>query len=213
MRLLVGVATAALFHGVLLGMGLVLLPRQAVPASAAPVAVDVEVVPARPVPVDVPWASAPGLTPAPARSPSRRPTRPHVRGAALAVAASTPPGPGVVAVAVGHAPGGAVAPGPAGVPATVTSAQPRYRSNPAPPYPIISHRRHEEGTVLLKVAVGADGIPTAVMLERSCGHRLLDDAALDTVRRWTFEPARAAGVPIASVVIIPVRFAQSEADR
>ena len=95
----------------------------------------------------------------------------------------------------------------------MTPAQPQYRSNPAPEYPIASHRRHEEGTVLLKVAVSAAGLPTAISLERSCGHPLLDDAALETVRRWTFAPARAAGVAIASVVVIPVRFAAAQADR
>jgi len=30
------------------------------------------------------------------------------------------------------------------------------------------------------------------------------------VRRWTFEPARAAGVPVASRVQIPVRFNLAE---
>ena len=54
--------------------------------------------------------------------------------------------------------------------------------------------------------LGADGTPAAISLNRSCGHPLLDRAALDAVRRWTFEPARAAGVPVSSLVVIPVRF-------
>ena len=86
------------------------------------------------------------------------------------------------------------------------SAKPRYRSNPTPDYPIPSKRRGEEGIVLLNVQVQADGTPAAISLKRSCGHPLLDRAALDAVRRWTFEPARAAGVAVSSLAVIPVRF-------
>jgi protein TonB len=39
---------------------------------------------------------------------------------------------------------------------------------------------------------------------------MLDRAALDTVARWTFEPARAAGVPVSSTAVIPIRFSLSE---
>ena len=88
----------------------------------------------------------------------------------------------------------------------VVSAQPRYHTNPRPDYPIPSLRRREEGIVLLNVQVQANGTPAAISLNRSCGHPLLDRAALDAVRRWTFEPARAAGVPVSSLVVIPVRF-------
>jgi protein TonB len=86
------------------------------------------------------------------------------------------------------------------------SAKARFRSNPTPDYPIPSKRRREEGIVLLNVQVAVDGTPAAVSVNRSCGHPLLDRAALDAVRRWTFEPARAAGVPVSSLVVIPVRF-------
>ena len=92
----------------------------------------------------------------------------------------------------------------------MVSAQPRYHTNPRPDYPLPSLRRREEGIVLLNVQVQADGTPAAISLNRSCGHPLLDRAALDAVRRWTFEPARAAGVPVASLVVIPVRFSLAE---
>ncbi|MES1209705.1 MAG: hypothetical protein ABUS79_27545, partial [Pseudomonadota bacterium] len=65
MRLLVGVATAAVFHGLLFGVGLMLLPRAASPAPApAEVDVDVDLL-ARPEPLDRPPAVAPPSTPAP----------------------------------------------------------------------------------------------------------------------------------------------------
>jgi protein TonB len=60
------------------------------------------------------------------------------------------------------------------------------------------------------VVVEVDGLPGAVSLNRSSGYPLLDRAALDAVRQWTFEPARAAGVAVPSAVVIPVRFDLSD---
>jgi protein TonB len=64
--------------------------------------------------------------------------------------------------------------------------------------------------VLLNVVVQPNGIPAAITLNRGCGHPLLDRAALDAVHGWTFEPARAAGLPVSSLVVVPVRFSLSE---
>jgi protein TonB len=89
---------------------------------------------------------------------------------------------------------------------TIVSASPRYLSNPAPDYPLPCKRRHEEGIVLLNVIVQPDGLPAAISLDRGSGYPLLDRAALDAVRHWTFEPARAAGVPVSSLIVVPVRF-------
>lgn len=43
-------------------------------------------------------------------------------------------------------------------------------------------------------------------VERSAGHPDLDQAALEAVRRWRFEPARRSGEPVAVVVVLPVEF-------
>ncbi|HVV17217.1 MAG TPA: energy transducer TonB, partial [Polyangia bacterium] len=93
----------------------------------------------------------------------------------------------------------------------LVSATPRYRTNPPPDYPLPCRRRREEGVVLLSVVVEASGLPAAVSLSRGSGHPLLDRAALEAVRHWTFEPARAAGVAVRSSVVVPVRFSLSEA--
>jgi protein TonB len=60
--------------------------------------------------------------------------------------------------------------------------------------------------VILTVQVSAEGRPTSISLTRSSGFPLLDQAAIIGVRRWTFEPGRAAGFSIASTVQVPVRF-------
>jgi periplasmic protein TonB len=86
-------------------------------------------------------------------------------------------------------------------------AQVAYGENPAPTYPLAARRLGLEGVVLLTVMVGPDGRPLDVSVERSSGHAVLDESAVDTVRsRWRFVPARRDGAPIASRVTVPIRF-------
>ena len=89
---------------------------------------------------------------------------------------------------------------------SVTTAHPRYRSNPPPEYPVEARRLHQEGVVILGVEVSADGRPSNVRIKHGSGVRVLDQAALEAVQKWTFEPARIGGLPIASTVDIPLRF-------
>lgn len=81
-----------------------------------------------------------------------------------------------------------------------------YLDNPAPPYPALSRRLREEGTVLLHVLVDGGGAPARVELKQSSGHARLDQAALDTVQRWRFTPARQGSAAVAGWVIVPVSF-------
>jgi len=79
-------------------------------------------------------------------------------------------------------------------------------NNAGPRYPSASRRAHEEGTVMLKVLVAPDGRAQDLMVATSSGFARLDDAALDTVRRWAFLPARQAGQPVSAWVLVPVTF-------
>lgn len=81
-----------------------------------------------------------------------------------------------------------------------------YLDNPAPPYPALSRRLREEGTVLLRVLVDTGGAPARVELKQSSGHPRLDRAALETVQRWRFVPARQGGAAIAGWVVVPLSF-------
>jgi len=88
-----------------------------------------------------------------------------------------------------------------------TSARPDYSVNPKPPYPMLARRRREQGTVLLRVRVRADGSVAEAEVKQSSGSALLDDTALRTVRdSWRFTPARLDGIPIESWVEVPIRF-------
>lgn len=92
----------------------------------------------------------------------------------------------------------------------VAPTQPRfdadYLDNPKPAYPAISRRLAEQGRVVLRVQVEADGRAADVQLHTSSGSPRLDQAALDTVRRWKFVPARLGQTPTAAWVLVPIAF-------
>ena len=111
-------------------------------------------------------------------------------------------------IAVAPAPTVVAAPAPA-APAPVVT-QPRfdadYLDNPKPAYPAISRRLAEQGRVVLRVHVEADGRAAEVQLHTSSGSPRLDQSALDTVRRWKFVPARLGQMPTAAWVLVPIAF-------
>lgn len=81
-----------------------------------------------------------------------------------------------------------------------------YLQNPAPVYPLIARRMGEQGRVLLRVLVTADGAADRVELRSTSGSERLDRAALDTVKRWRFVPARQGDAPVAAWVLVPISF-------
>lgn len=83
---------------------------------------------------------------------------------------------------------------------------PQYRDTPLPQYPSAAREQRLEGTVLLEVLVRADGRVGEARVKQSSGAPVLDEAALETVRRWTFVPAQRGPVAVDSWVEVPVRF-------
>jgi protein TonB len=79
-------------------------------------------------------------------------------------------------------------------------------TNQAPVYPQSALRRGEQGNVMLRVSVSADGAPLAVDLAATSGHASLDNAAEAAVRRWRFNPATRGGIPVAAMADVPIRF-------
>lgn len=85
--------------------------------------------------------------------------------------------------------------------------RPRFRSPPPPPvYPKPSIEREEEGVVLVRALVDPAGAPQRVVIWQSSGFALLDEAALEAVQGWRFEPMVRDGRAAASWVQVPVRF-------
>jgi protein TonB len=88
----------------------------------------------------------------------------------------------------------------------LSEALPGYLRNPAPVYPRLARERGYEGTVLLEIDVLVSGRPGTVQVRHSSGYPLLDDAAVQAVRRWTFRPAQRGYTPVSLTVELPIRF-------
>jgi TonB family protein len=82
--------------------------------------------------------------------------------------------------------------------------------NPVPPDPAMSRRRGEEGLVVVRVRVRADGTAGGVSLAESSGHPRLDEAALAAVAGWRFRPAERDGVAVDHDLEVPLRFVLRE---
>ena len=97
-------------------------------------------------------------------------------------------------------------------PSTATAAvvQPSsdadYLNNPAPAYPRMSKRLGEQGTVTVRVLINIEGRAEQAEIRTSSGYPRLDEAALETVKRWRYVPGKRAGIPEAIWFNVPVRF-------
>ena len=89
---------------------------------------------------------------------------------------------------------------------SLPSSDADYLNNPAPAYPRISRRQGEQGTVVLRVFINTDGRADKAEIRTSSGYSRLDEAALDTVKRWRYVPGKRAGVPEAMWFNVPIRF-------
>ena len=81
----------------------------------------------------------------------------------------------------------------------------KYQNQP-PQYPLLAERNGWEGTVILKAFVDKEGLASQVLVDRSSGYKILDQAALKAVKKWHFEPSRMGPANIASWIKIPVHF-------
>ena len=91
-------------------------------------------------------------------------------------------------------------------PVTASKAAPIYAINPAPVYPANALRYGWEGEVWLKVIVKRSGAVGEIVIEQSSDYHILDQAAVNTVRNWQFEPARIGKETTEGAVSIPICF-------
>lgn len=73
-----------------------------------------------------------------------------------------------------------------------------------PDYPDIARTAGVEGTVTIAARVGADGAITNARVVKSVP--LLDKAALDAVKQWTYKPSMLNGKPVPADLVVNVRF-------
>jgi len=81
---------------------------------------------------------------------------------------------------------------------------PRAKNTIDPPFPKEAREKHIEGSVELRVVVGADG--NVKGLSVNSGDPVLAPAAVDAVRQWTFEPKRVDGQAVEAEVTVCVSF-------
>lgn len=217
-RALLGRGSAfALVLGLHLALAAALASMSARPPAAEELArLDLRIIEAAPLPP----AIAPKRIPMPKHppAPKERPVQPvqplpaaapapvMTTNAATAPApAAFTPAPQAKAAPVSLA---SPAPPPAPAPAKVTPARfdADYLHNPAPAYPRAARRYGDQGRVLLKVLVSAQGTARTVEVEASSGSARLDQAAQHTVSQWRFVPARRGSESIDDWVLVPVVF-------
>lgn len=82
--------------------------------------------------------------------------------------------------------------------------QPQRTHYVAPVYPPIALSAHISGIVILETVIGENGTVDDVRVLRSVP--LLDQAAIDAVRKWTFTPTLLNGQPVPIVMTVTVAF-------
>lgn len=110
-----------------------------------------------------------------------------------------PPAPVAVAPAVPAAP-------PTSTVVQLPSSDADYLQNPALIYPRISRIQGEKGKVIVRVLIGADGLPQKSELRKSSGYSRLDRTALEYVMKCRYVPGKVGGVAQAMWYDAPVNF-------
>jgi protein TonB len=204
--------------GAHLGMGLVLLRMEKPEVIPPPPPIRVKTVEIKkPPPPPPPPVPAPEVAPPPKAAPKPRPT-PNP-------ASTPPPGPAVpdFGLVLGGAggPGGVAIPppraeGPARTatkelkaPASGGCAEELVKARPVqmphPTYTESARAAGIEGKVRIELTLDPTGKVENAKVLSGLGHGL-DEAAVETVRNATFEPAKQCGKPVASTFTLSVRF-------
>ncbi|MCP3920310.1 MAG: energy transducer TonB [bacterium] len=74
-----------------------------------------------------------------------------------------------------------------------TAPQPLADACPRPPYPRRAVRKGWEGTVVCRITIGTSGAVTAVDIQESSGHAILDTSVRETLLTWRFLPGSRNG--------------------
>lgn len=201
-------------------MGLVMLAHAGAWYGLSNLRADIE--PPRPLPVIevallAPPPPPPKVVPQPPEPPKPEPKPKIQRQAEPAPRPLLPPQPEPAQEPVAMAPPPAPAPAPPPAPEAPAKSIPEpvleaprfnaaYLNNPPPAYPLAARRRGIEGRVLVRAEVQTDGSCSRVEMKASSGSDLLDQAALEAVRKWRFVPARKGNQMLMAWVEVPIVF-------
>jgi TonB family protein len=82
---------------------------------------------------------------------------------------------------------------------------PKVIYDPEPEYSEEARKAKYQGTVVLSLVVGPDGVPRDISVSRSLGLGL-DEKAVETVKTWRFDPGKKDGKPVAVYASVEVVF-------
>ncbi|NLY76434.1 MAG: energy transducer TonB [Firmicutes bacterium] len=106
---------------------------------------------------------------------------------------------------------GPVAQGTAGYAANLQEASeldslPLKLHAPSPQYPYLARKNQWEGVTVLEMTVREDGLIGEITILQSSGYRVLDQAAVKTVKGWRYQPAFKNGNPVTWPVRVKIKF-------
>lgn len=183
-----------------------------------PVSVLAEMIePAQPLVTPAPPPPQPKTAPTPRAAPQPKPAaQPARQPVAVATPTRVPEAPtGVIepqrtAAVAAVAPPAAESAAPPAPPAPprieLPSSSADYLNNPPPPYPPLSKRLGEQGKVVIRAFIDANGTATQAEVRTSSGYDRLDQAALQTVLKWRYVPGKRAGVAEGMWFNVPIHF-------
>jgi len=203
----------------LAGASILIIPLAAEVELPTPLRPSLEMMPIVPVALP-PEPSVQRPANAPRASPAAAPTEAPSQ---ISTEESPPPGP-VGPVVPGAIPFGSGPPGAGsgiGEPVTVVPPappppapeprrpggnirEPRKIHDVAPVYPSFAITARKQGTVILEVVIDESGAVSRVRVLRS--EPLLDEAAIEAVKRWRYTPTMLNNVPIPILMTVTVRF-------
>lgn len=202
------VALWALQTGLLRRAVEVIVPAVLMTEYVSPPAPVTKTEPPPPAPAPKPQRTVQTKAPTPRPAPEPIPiadTTPSPNAITVSPAKADPAPPAPI-TATGPATPVAAPPAPAAPKIELPSSNAAYLQNPAPAYPAISKRMGEQGKVVLRVYIDAEGLPQKIEINRSSGFDRLDRQAQDTVLRWKFVPGKRNGVPEAMWYLVPINF-------
>ncbi len=87
------------------------------------------------------------------------------------------------------------------------------KQNPPPPYPRLAKLRKYEGTVKIEIMVNFRGTVLDAQIQQSSGYKILDEAALKTLKTWQFNIEAATQLALSEErqykIIVPINFVLS----
>ena len=88
------------------------------------------------------------------------------------------------------------APAPPAGPVMIGNLDERLLEGRPPRYPMESRRKHEQGTVVVRLLIGTDGRVEQISVAQSSGFERLDQAAIQAIRGWRWQPIVRDGQPV-----------------